>query len=676
MKMRNSIKILTLAGVFLILGKSCPSLFAQNGDGGTSSLFTDGGVGARALSLGSAFVALSDDPTAVYWNPAGLDYIQKKSASFFYTGLDFGASYSFIGFAYPTLAIGAFGVGWARIGTDGVRQTDSNANTLGNGSLSENEFYFSYAKQIRSSLSMGGSLKLQRQSFSFGKVADTGIGLDIGLLYRPVFDNVLLSNFRFGLNFQNIIAPKIKLVERSVTTPYNIKAGLSKVLPFSDGSALRFVFDVDKGKTASSSMHVGTEYSFHDQANLRVGFNDGQVAFGAGARYGSFHIDYNYGSFFDGADFGAGHRLTITMDIGKTRTELARLAKERQERALQVRVGNELWFNAETDYNNSLESGRKKYRNLDYLGAFVDFSSALESAETMQEISMRLRGQTTDDPEANMRVETANSSIQEAQSYLALAEARSDSVRREEQKEIILQARQSAIEKDLRDFILEHKEKGIAFFKGGYYNRAINEWQLAVDRITNSNLTNLPSWVAEVKLQLESDIKTAEKQLKGNIRETIKKADALAGRGQFIQSLNVLNSIRGEGLSESERKQVNDRIRRYQNQLSFDQKYDEGVRLYARKEWKRAAEAFAAALKSRPGDAKAKRYFEDAQARAVATVQQMPPNLRVKYSRGVALYRQAKYQEALDIWEQIRLVQPYNKTILDAIDRARNRLRQ
>ena len=30
------------------------------------------GVGARAMGMGSAYVALADDPTAVYWNPAGL----------------------------------------------------------------------------------------------------------------------------------------------------------------------------------------------------------------------------------------------------------------------------------------------------------------------------------------------------------------------------------------------------------------------------------------------------------------------------------------------------------------------------------------------------------------------------------------------------------------------------
>jgi len=41
-----------------------------------SSLFANGlslnSIGARALGMGGAMVGLADDPTAIYWNPAGL----------------------------------------------------------------------------------------------------------------------------------------------------------------------------------------------------------------------------------------------------------------------------------------------------------------------------------------------------------------------------------------------------------------------------------------------------------------------------------------------------------------------------------------------------------------------------------------------------------------------------
>ena len=46
---------------------------AVSADTGTTGFaFLKLGVGARAMGLGSAYVALADDPTAIYWNAAGL----------------------------------------------------------------------------------------------------------------------------------------------------------------------------------------------------------------------------------------------------------------------------------------------------------------------------------------------------------------------------------------------------------------------------------------------------------------------------------------------------------------------------------------------------------------------------------------------------------------------------
>ena len=43
--------------------------FAQKGESGTQSIFNFG-FSARAMGLGRAYVALADDPSAVFWNPA------------------------------------------------------------------------------------------------------------------------------------------------------------------------------------------------------------------------------------------------------------------------------------------------------------------------------------------------------------------------------------------------------------------------------------------------------------------------------------------------------------------------------------------------------------------------------------------------------------------------------
>lgn len=658
---------------------SFSSVFSQGtGEGGTRTLFDAAGVGARALALGNAFVAVADDPSAVYWNPGGLDFMQKKSASFYFSSLGFGSTQNFVGLVYPTLSIGTFGFGWIRFGTDQIEQRDEFSFQDGTGDYSLNQFLFSYGKQLKNDLSAGINVKFENSSFSFGGLSDTGVGADVAVLYRPQFDSALLRDLSFGVNIQNVISPKSRLVSVSESSPLAFKLGLAKPFFFGEaGNRFLLLFSFDKGENAPSTLHFGAEYAFQGRAVARVGLNDTELSFGAGAGYKNYHFDYNYGKIFDGADFSANHRFSITIEFGKGKSELIRLAQEKRERELRLQVDNRIWFEREQEFHDNMEQGRKKYYSGKYLDAYVNFTRANEAANAMLETAMRFRGEYGDDPEANMRVETANSAVQEVETMLELANAKSDSVRREEEKRIYLQAKQEALETEIQDFIFEHRQKGLAFFKGGLFARAINEWKLALDRITNMpNFETLPNWVKDVKLQLENNIKTAEEQLQGNVEETIKRARALARRGRYVQALNELQQIRGSGLSEEERKTVEDKIRQYQNQLNFKQNFEEGVRNYADKKWKKAAAAFERALRIKPRDKEAKDYYEKAKARSIATVQDLPTNVRAKYLRAVQLQREEKYQEALELLEQCRQIQPYNKRILDRIDRILERLKQ
>ncbi len=65
-------KLLT-NGTFLILWfLATICLYAQQSDqvGTSMANFLKIGVGPRAIAMGDAFVALSDDASSLYWNPA------------------------------------------------------------------------------------------------------------------------------------------------------------------------------------------------------------------------------------------------------------------------------------------------------------------------------------------------------------------------------------------------------------------------------------------------------------------------------------------------------------------------------------------------------------------------------------------------------------------------------
>ena len=53
--------------------------------GKTSAPFLSIGVGSRAMGMGGAFVATANDASAMYWNPAGIAYLENIEAIFVHT---------------------------------------------------------------------------------------------------------------------------------------------------------------------------------------------------------------------------------------------------------------------------------------------------------------------------------------------------------------------------------------------------------------------------------------------------------------------------------------------------------------------------------------------------------------------------------------------------------------
>ena len=98
----------------------CPvGAAAQDGGGGTRSVFTLG-AGSRAISMGGAFTAVANDPSALYYNPAamkinGAPTLMANHISLFSGFTD--ASYDYLGLVWPTLGAGSFGAGLLTTGT-------------------------------------------------------------------------------------------------------------------------------------------------------------------------------------------------------------------------------------------------------------------------------------------------------------------------------------------------------------------------------------------------------------------------------------------------------------------------------------------------------------------------------------------------------------------------------
>ncbi|KPJ50147.1 MAG: hypothetical protein AMJ41_01805, partial [candidate division Zixibacteria bacterium DG_27] len=88
--------------------------------------FLDFGVGARPLGMGSAYVALVDDVTSTYWNPAGLAQLKHREIMFMHAET-FGnlLNHDYFGFALPLSGASAtLGVSLIYLGGGGIKLTD------------------------------------------------------------------------------------------------------------------------------------------------------------------------------------------------------------------------------------------------------------------------------------------------------------------------------------------------------------------------------------------------------------------------------------------------------------------------------------------------------------------------------------------------------------------------
>lgn len=294
------------------------------------------GVGGRALGMGGAFVALANDVTAGYWNPAGLSLINYPQLALMHDER-YGSlvNYDYGAVALPVGPTTSWGFSVIRLGVDDIPDTRK-AGIDANGNYTEDPnqftridpsrvtyfnaadwaFYLTYSKKQSEEFSYGANLKIIRREL--GEASATGIGLDVGIRYSVTDDLVLGANLQdvtttflaWNTGTNELISPTMK-----IGSAYFIEAFGGRFAP-----ALDFDIRFENRKSASTfalgpvsfDAHVGTEFMFKDVVALRLGYNDvKQVSFGAGLRLPKLNIDYSFARFAQ----AAGERLDDTHRI-------------------------------------------------------------------------------------------------------------------------------------------------------------------------------------------------------------------------------------------------------------------------------------------------------------------------------------------------------------------------
>jgi hypothetical protein len=292
------------------------------------------GAGARPLAMGGAFVALADDASAGYWNPAGLLFLRKGELLLMHAEhLGNLADYDYAAFAQPLAGKGrktALGISLIRFSVQDILVTrDAYQDLNGNGRYDEGEpvdpdafrrdsdteyaLLLSYATALREKLYAGANLKLIRQDLV--GTTSFGMGVDLGFLY------LLNPVWTLGLRLADITTTQISwdTGRREVVNPSGA-VGATATLPWKpfDGVltlALDLEATFENRQEASQfaqgpvgmEVRLGGEYWFRRTLALRAGLQGGDVTAGAGLRYRSFGLDY---AFVSRPEFDTTHRLS------------------------------------------------------------------------------------------------------------------------------------------------------------------------------------------------------------------------------------------------------------------------------------------------------------------------------------------------------------------------------
>jgi hypothetical protein len=258
------------------------------------------GAGARALGLGGAFVAISDDATAFYWNPAGLTQQTNRELHAQHTE-QFGGSvnHDVIAFRLP-LRNGGLGFGLIRLGVDNISLTSLEdptrpigpdnrpilSQTIG---TTDNTLYVAYGHPINSSLTLGMTLKLIHRDLNLG--TGTGFGVDTGLLYQSKYP------LKFAFVIRNLTKTRVHFdAGNTDTISPSLLMGTSYIYTFSDSHRLlggisgHFGEDTS-GIEGNQMIHLGIEYQFKQRLMLRLGRRGSHLTAGSGIKLNRATID-------------------------------------------------------------------------------------------------------------------------------------------------------------------------------------------------------------------------------------------------------------------------------------------------------------------------------------------------------------------------------------------------
>ena len=240
---------------------------------------------ARAAGMGGSFVALSDDESAVFYNPAGLGWVKNISISSLFARQFDAVNYASIQFVFPY-----FGAAVLYLDSGPIEGNDEAFSYVSGGGVVSTGFNIG-------PVGIGGRFKVYRAT-SPNDV--TGWAFDPAIL-------VVTDIVRVGVLVENAYSEPIVFASHTENWTPRTRIGIALTLAPSAGVGVNASVEGAGLFSGSPQLCAGFE-TYVDGLAARIGYDGAGATFGLSVRFSSFQIDWAY---ITNSAFPDTHRVSL-----------------------------------------------------------------------------------------------------------------------------------------------------------------------------------------------------------------------------------------------------------------------------------------------------------------------------------------------------------------------------
>lgn len=298
-------KLFNIIIIIVLLSRPCFSDEIHR-YGSTAVNFLEIGVGSASGSMGEAYVAIANDLSAIYWNPAGLSSLQGTGFQFMIQPWVVDINTLFVAGAVTVPGIGTFGLGLTQVGYGEMDVTTLEYQDGTGEKFTANDlaFSFSYSRRIVSWFAFGANMKMIQSNIWHASAK--AFALDLGVLVNTHFFSITkkkedgmvigmsISNFGTRMKYDGIdlyqpidiseyeggnygdVAGQFRTQEWELPLLFRIGIAVKPIV--SNFSTLTLAIDANHPNNNSESINIGFAYKIRFPGNGAIIFRGGQKA--------------------------------------------------------------------------------------------------------------------------------------------------------------------------------------------------------------------------------------------------------------------------------------------------------------------------------------------------------------------------------------------------------------